>query len=402
MVLSKYWVRLYPLLETLAKGMVIKMQRSFLSKFQFVDKIFCGFFQRKLCHSTKRPTSIFAQGLFATITIFSMLTGDITLSKEWNVGLRLIQFPDPVMQAELDVAVWYPSDAKVKEEAVGMAILQVAKDADLISGTKGLILISHGFSGNFLGHQDTAQYLAKNGYVVATFTHPDLPGLKTRIPELDPLISRPRQVALIVEEVLNHPLFKASLLNKRIGFVGFSLGAYTGLISAGAKPDLSSLEEYCATGPRDFLLCSVAARHRFTSIRPQLASLPATQISGAVLLAPAYGPLFSKKSFAKVSIPMRMISAGKDEELDNRVNAQHFKNLLSDKAAHEIIAGAGHYIFMAPCSDQLKLVVPVICEDPASINRAEIHQRLNKDIAIFFDEVLSNIGETLGSDSNLN
>jgi len=83
------------------------------------------------------------------------------MSEEWDVGLRLIQLPDPVMQSELGVAVWYPSDAEVKEEAVGMAILQVAKNADLVSEVKGLVLISHGFSGTFLGHQDTAQYLAK-------------------------------------------------------------------------------------------------------------------------------------------------------------------------------------------------------------------------------------------------
>ena len=310
------------------------------------------------------------------------------MSEEWDVGLRLIQLPDPVMQSELGVAVWYPSDAEVKEEAVGMAILQVAKNADLVSEVKGLVLISHGFSGTFLAHQDTAQYLAKNGYVVATFTHPDLPGLKTGIPQLDPMVSRPRQIAMIVDGISSHPLFKNSLLNKRIGFVGFSLGAYTGLVSAGAKPDLLSLENYCATGPRDFLLCSVAARQRFNSIRPQLASLPVTQISAAVLLAPAYGPFFSEKSFANVSIPVRIISAGKDEELDNRVNAQHFKSVLSDKAGHEIIAGAGHYIFMAPCSDKLKLAVPVICTDPESIDRVEVHRRLNKNIVRFFDNLL--------------
>ena len=360
------------------------MQRSVLSVFRFIDYVFgC-----KQSFSKNRPASILTRLRIPRTTVFWLLVGGAALSDEWSIGLRIVQLPDPVMQHELDVAVWYPTQANVKEEVVGMAIMQVAKNSALLPESKGLILISHGFSGNFLGHKDTAQYLAKNGYIVATFTHADVPGLTAGIPELDPLISRPRQIALIVDGVSNHPLFKASLLNKQVGFVGFSLGAYTGLIAAGAKPDLSSLEEYCATVPRDFLLCSEAARQRFTSIYPQLVSLPGTPIGAAVLLAPAYGPLFSAKSFATVSIPMRFISAGKDEELDNRFNAQLFKNLASERATHEVIEGAGHYVFMAPCSDQLKLAVPVICEDADSIDRVAIHKRLNKDIAIFFDEVL--------------
>lgn len=360
------------------------MRRSILSMFRLIGIIFgC-----KQAFLKNRPASILTRLLIPTTTFFWLLVGGAALSDEWNVGLRMVRLPDPVMQHELEVAVWYPTQAKVKEEAVGMAILQVAKNSDLLPESKGLILISHGFSGNFLGHKDTAQYLAKNGYIVATFTHADLPGLTSGIPELDPLIFRPRQIALIIDGVSRHPLFKSRLRNKSVGFVGFSLGAYTGLIAAGAKPDLSSLEEYCATGPRDFLLCSEAARQRFTSIRSLLASVPATDISAAVLLAPAYGPLFSDKSFATVSIPMRLISAEKDEEIDNRFNAQHFRNVASERVTHEVIEGAGHYIFMAPCSDQLKLAVPVICEDPDSIDRIEIHKRLNKDITLFFDKLL--------------
>ena len=65
----------------------------------------------------------------------------------------------------------------------------------------------------------------------------------------------------------------------------------------------------------------------------------------------------------------------------------HDHNLLSDRVQHQIIAGAGRYIFIAPCSEQLKLAVPDICEDPEFIDRIEIHKRLNEDIALLFDEL---------------
>lgn len=322
----------------------------------------------------------------APLTNFVLcLLTSIASAEEWNVGFRMIPIPDSAFESKF--AVWYPTEVEPISETFGIATLQIAKNAKPINTIRGLIIISHGFSGNFLSHNDTAQTLAKFGYVVATPTHPDLHGLRSGKPEFDPLVTRPRYIQSIINKLSNHPLFKSNALQNRVGIVGFSLGAYSALVATGVVPDLSNLATYCAIKTEDELLCSPEATRRLTAIEPYLAHQPDYQVKAAVLLAPAYGPLFSDKSFINVTIPIKIVSAEEDKALDNAYNAQYFKKLLPTKASHEIVKRAGHFVFMAPCSIELKQAAPVICNDNKFVDRTEIHQKLNRDIVNFFKSV---------------
>ena len=318
-----------------------------------------------------------------SITCFSFLITNIVLAEEWNVGLRVIQVSDPAFRSDIEVAVWYPTQSKAKEESMGAMPLLVAKDAESLSSSQGLIILSHGFSGNFMGHNDTAQFLAKRGYIVATPTHPDLPGLATGQAEFDPLVARPRHIQLIISELLNQPSF-TSIDQSRIGIIGFSLGAYTALSALGATPDLSGLKAYCEINQKDTLLCSYRAKQRFPIIAASLTPQKNHLISAAILLAPAYGPLFSEETLAGVKTPIGLFSAEKDQELDNQYNAEYFKKFLPNITSHKALKDAGHFIFMAPCPEGLKQAVPLICEDPVSVDREAIHHELNRDIDFFF------------------
>jgi predicted dienelactone hydrolase len=53
-----------------------------------------------------------------------------------------------------------------------------------------------------------------------------------------------------------------------------------------------------------------------------------------------------------------------------------------------VIEGAGHYVFLAPCSEALRAAVPEICSDPPGIDRAVIHARLNAEMVDFFRRTL--------------
>ena len=331
----------------------------------------------------------FARVFLIIFGMFSCsLAGEPLAGEEWNVGFRVIRISDPVIQDDIEVIVWYPTRAEAKTESIGKATLHVAKEAEPLAPSRGLILISHGFSGNSLGHNDTARFLAGRGYVVATPTHPDLQGLKSGKPEFDPLVARPRHVQLVIDGLWRHPLFKTGLQQSRIGIIGFSLGSYAALTAVGAKPDLSGLAAYCAINRDDALLCSSRASQRLSEIVPDLNPQGDSRIEGVVLLAPAYGPLFSEKSLADAEVPVRLFSAEKDLELDNRYNAQHFEKLLPNVAPMKVIKDAGHFVFMAPCPEPLKRAVPLICEDAESVDRVAVHQKLNEEIAKFFNEVL--------------
>lgn len=228
------------------------------------------------------------------------------IAKEWSVGLRLTKIHDPVIHKAIEVALWYSTLAAAKEEQIGPAMLRVALNAEPIKSMRGLALISHGFSGSFLGHNDMAQFLAQNGYVVVTPTHPDRQGLATQQPGLDPLVLRPRQIRLVLNEVLNDQLFKTTLPRDRVGSIGYSLGSHTALVTIGAKPDVNGLAAYCVEKADEHVLCSAGANRRFAAIGPHLVAQADSRIKGAVLLTPAYGPLFRRESLTNIAVPVQL------------------------------------------------------------------------------------------------
>lgn len=322
-----------------------------------------------------------------TISILVTLTiGSTAVAAEWNVGFQTLKVLDTQINRELDVALWYPTEVLSQEQQVGPATLDVALDAPPVPDSKGIIIISHGFSGSFLGHSDTAEYLAKNGYVVFTPTHPDQQGLGAGQPELDPLVLRPRHVQLLLDELLAGNLLTTPLATENIGIIGFSLGAYTALRVVGAEPDLAALESYCST-VSDELLCSQQMAQRFDVIKAQLTPQKDERIRAAVLLAPAYGPLFTEASVSDVAIPLQIYSAAQDEEVNNVYHAEHLAELLENQVEYKTIDKAGHYIFMSPCPPALTAQLPALCKDSKGTDRSAVHEQLNGAILGFFNSV---------------
>jgi hypothetical protein len=53
------------------------------------------------------------------------------------------------------------------------------------------------------------------------------------------------------------------------------------------------------------------------------------------------------------------------------------------------VVPAGHYAFLAPCSEQLATAVPRICtDDPPEFDRAAFHRDFNAGVIRFFREQL--------------
>ncbi len=324
-------------------------------------------------------------GLFAMLGMASLFAGPWALAANWNVGLQEVEITDPVSEHAVRAALWYPTAEAQGQARVGPAILPVARGAEPASAERGLIVISHGFAGSFLGHIDTALALAANGYFVLTPTHPDAPGLAAGKPELDPLVARPRHLRLLLDKVLDAPHYQNRFPQQRIGIIGYSLGAYTALAAMGGRPGLDELDGYCAAQPEDELLCTSAAKQRLAALKPHLGIEPDGRFQAAVLLAPAYIPLFSEARLASLATPLLVFSAEQDRELNNAYHAERIARLLGDRAEHQRIAKAGHFVFMAPCPDALKQALAALCVDSPDVDRAAIHQTMNHRISEFFD-----------------
>jgi predicted dienelactone hydrolase len=63
--------------------------------------------------------------------------------------------------------------------------------------------------------------------------------------------------------------------------------------------------------------------------------------------------------------------------------------MLPKPPEYQLIEGAGHYVFLAPCPTLLTLRLPEICKDPRGVDRAAIHARLNAEMVDFFRRTLT-------------
>jgi predicted dienelactone hydrolase len=97
--------------------------------------------------------------------------------------------------------------------------------------------------------------------------------------------------------------------------------------------------------------------------------------------------MFSPNSLKMLTAPTLIFTGDKDEELAWENNAGALATTLSSKNKLKVIHNAGHFVFLSPCSSQLRGIAPFLCEDSPRINRESVHQMVNSEITKFLNSV---------------
>jgi predicted dienelactone hydrolase len=161
-------------------------------------------------------------------------------------GLRAITVPADAERPALKGAVWYPCSQLPAEIDFGKFTLPGVKDCPLPDRKLPLIVVSHGRTGDFLGHHDTVEVLADAGFIVAAIDHPGDTVLDlSKTDDLSIYVSRPNDIKRLIDFMLGSPAFAAGIDRDRIGLYGFSRGGYTALAVIGAEPDWGNVTERC-------------------------------------------------------------------------------------------------------------------------------------------------------------
>ena len=63
---------------------------------------------------------------------------------------------------------------------------------------------------------------------------------------------------------------------------------------------------------------------------------------------------------------------------------------LPEAPDYRVVANAGHFDFLAPCSEALASMVPAICTSPAGFDRAAFHVGFDSEVVKFFEKTLAN------------
>jgi predicted dienelactone hydrolase len=284
----------------------------------------------------------------------------------------------------LAVAIWYPSTGAEVSEPLALGAQTVAHGGPIAGSGHGLIVISHGTGGSNADHFDTAQALARAGFVVAAVSHTgDTYDDRSRALRI---VERPRQLSLVIDYMTADWRGRANVNAKRIGAFGFSSGGFTVLAAVGGKPDMSLLAAHCAEHPRYFD-CSLQRQFNGQSGAgaPVVAADP--RIRAAVVAAPALGFTFAPAGLSAVTVPVQLWRAEADTVLPHPLYAEAVRSALPKPPEYHVVAGADHYDFLPPCSPGLAKVAPVICGKPA-FDRAAFHTTFNAEVVRFFQKTL--------------
>ena len=277
------------------------------------------------------------------------------------------------------------------------------EDAPAASGRFPLVLLSHGTGGSAAMLGWLAQSLAQHGYIVAAVNHPGNNALEPYT--IDGFLlwwERARDVSAVIDFLLTDRDFSRRIDPSRIGAAGFSLGGYTVLVLAGARTDPQLLRTYCrgrAVGicadPAEFPglyarwdeLEKTSPAFRQASSRAG-AAYRDPRIRAVFALAPAVVPALVPDGLRRVSTPVALAVGQADAVADYASNAQ----LIADQirgVASSVLAGAGHYTFLAACTVSGSASRSDLCSDGVGVDRRSVHDKTAQLAIEFFGRALT-------------
>jgi predicted dienelactone hydrolase len=264
-------------------------------------------------------------------------------------------------------------------QRLGLFEQTVATGGAIVGSGLPLIVISHGSGGSFEGHYDTALALAEAGFVVAAVTHT---GDNYRDPSAFARVeNRPRHITALVHYMLTSWQHHDLLDPARIGMFGFSAGGFTTLVMIGGVPDMTRVAPYCTEHPGEWACRKLHGT--YTPPAPD-AFVHDPRIAAAVIAAPAIGYSFTTEGLANIQAPIQLWRGDNDEILPHPRHAQNVYDGLPTKPEYHVVPNAGHFAFLAPCTQALERVAPEICRDPEGFDRVAFHREFNAAVVDFF------------------
>ncbi len=276
----------------------------------------------------------------------------------------------PAGERRLKVRIWYPreaSDGNAPERythkftppgqtpsEIVMPGIAVANAPPVATKQFPLVLMSHGFGGWNTQFSNLCEVLASHGYIIASIEHADSP-IASKSDFLlsfgNTLLNRAQDQ----RQVLMRLLGEAAALNidgEKVGMLGYSMGGYGALATAGANYDPAS--ETIARLP-------AAAQKVVTTEATDIAA----KIDALVILAPWGGQPDSRvwraESLARIKAPTLMISGDHDDIVNFREGVSWIFDQLTGTSRHMLVyREARHNIIGNPVPSTSDTAFPVI------------------------------------------
>lgn len=313
------------------------------------------------------------------------------LAETHPVGFHTSTLPDP--QRPLEMAVWYPSTSTATAQVIDnnpvFVSTSAVRDAPPTAGEHPLVVLSHGYRGNWSNQMWLANALADQGYIVAAVNHPGSTTHDRSPQAAAQLWQRPVDLRRAIEAVVAQPGKFGAVAPQRIAVIGHSLGGWTALEIAGARFDPERFAEDCKTHAQ-LASCSVYKQMNPASTAQAKADLAADRhykpVTAIVSLDLGLSRGMTDASLAALPVPTLVIAAGAPSaDLPAQLeSADLAKRLPAATTRYVEISDATHFSFTSMCKpgaiEMLEEDAPgdgVICRDGEHARpREEIQQQV--------------------------
>ena len=313
-------------------------------------------------------------------------------SLHWSVGFHRLTFLDPLDERPMHAIAFYPSTGKEGRSRIGTYQIDATENVRIATGRYPLLMLSHGNTGTPLALHDVATALARKGFVVVAVLHPgDNYKDHSRLGTLSNLYGRPMQISAAIDATLRDRRLSRYAVPDEVGVIGYSAGGETALILGGAQPDLERLRRYCQERPGDRDACT--RQGELIADRDDLVPVADARVQALLLLAPL-SLMFGRDTLSEVHVPVLLYSGDGDKLVFPDKNSDALARKLPTAPEFKIIPGAGHFVFMAPCTDEQMATMPGLCTDAEGVDREDVHRDLIYEAGRFFRQSLTSRSHT--------
>lgn len=304
----------------------------------------------------------------------------------WSVGFHEMTFLDPLDLQPMRAIAFYPSSEKEHSSTLEGYTVEAGEDTKVAIGRFPMLMLSHGNTGTPLALHDLATSLARKGFVVVAVIHPgDNSKDHSRLGTLSNLYGRPIQISEAITATLSDRMLAPFVNAEQVGVIGYSAGGETALILSGATPDLDRLRRYCQERPDDHDACNTQGE--LIVDRDDLQPVADPRVHALLLMAPL-SLKFGRHTLADVHVPVLLYSGDGDKLVAFDKNAAALARKLPTAPDFKLLAGAGHFVFLAPCNEEQIAAMPALCTDADGVDRKDIHRNMISEAGRFFAHAL--------------
>ena len=321
-------------------------------------------------------------GAAAIVTAFAMKTS-VRPAPDYVPGYHETTIAAPHRTADLQLHVWYPTDATTPSELIAQNALLYGfygrRDAAPRQVASPVVVLSHGSGGRTSQLSWIAAALAEKGMIVLGVNHPGTTSRDSDPHQTVRIWERPQDMSAVLDAFASGRIHGLTADMDHVASLGFSLGGFSALALAGVQASKADFITYCDAFA-DKVDCGW-----FNQAGVDFASIDQTRyeqshrdprITATVAIDPALPRAMTAQSMAAVDVPSMIINLGVPANVPEAMRADGVASQITGNHYHAI-ENAWHFSAIFECSPLGRLIIGLaeednICSDQGLRDRRDI------------------------------